>query len=62
MRSVWLAHIVPCLGPDDRRHRPEHTALFALVAEHYPRFIQAIEASGGHLPAFVQRDFEDDLS
>lgn len=44
-----------------RRHRPEQTTLFAIVAEHYPRFIEAIEASGGRLPAFVRQEFEDYL-
>jgi ribosomal protein S27E len=35
--------------------------LYAIAAEHYPRFIEAIEASGGHLPAFVRQEFEDYL-
>lgn len=40
-----------------RRHRPEQTALYAILAEHYPRFVEAIESSGGHVPAFVHREF-----
>jgi hypothetical protein len=32
-----------------RRHRPEQTALCAIVAEQYPRFVETIEASGGRL-------------
>ena len=43
------------------RHRPEQTALYAIVAEHYPRFVQAIEQSGGYLPKFVRQEFEDYL-
>jgi hypothetical protein len=43
------------------RHRPEQTALFSIVAEHYPRFVQEIERSGGHLPEFVRQEFEDYL-
>ena len=44
-----------------RRHRPEHTALYSIVAKHYSRFIGAVEAMGGHLPAFVRQEFEDYL-
>jgi hypothetical protein len=45
-------------APAYRRHRPEQTVLYAVIAEHYPRFLQAIEASGGHLPAFMRQEFE----
>lgn len=38
------------------RHRPEQTALYALIAKHYPRFVQEIERSGGHLPQFVRQE------
>ena len=47
--------------PAYQRHRPEQTALFSIVAEHYPRFVQEIERSGGHLPGFVRQEFEDYL-
>ena len=43
------------------RHRPEQTALYAIVAEHYPRFVQEIERSGGYLPKFVRQEFDDYL-
>ena len=43
------------------RHRPEQTALYAIVAEHYPRFVQEIERSGGYLPKFVRQEFDDFL-
>lgn len=47
--------------PAYQRHRPEQTALYSIVAEHYPRFVQEIERGGGHLPGFVRREFEDYL-
>lgn len=52
---------VSALAPAYRRHRPERTTLFAIVNEHYPRFIEAIEASGVCLPAFVRQEFDDYL-
>jgi ribosomal protein S27E len=48
-------------APAYHRHRPEQTILYAIVAEHYPRFVRAIEQSGGHLPRFVRQEFEDYL-
>jgi len=42
-------------------HRPEQTALYAIVAEHYPRFVQEVERSGGYLPKFVRQEFDDCL-
>jgi len=44
-----------------QRHRPEQTALFSIVAEHYPRFVQEIERSGGYIPSFIRQEFEDYL-
>jgi ribosomal protein S27E len=49
------------VAPAYQRHRPERTALYTIIAEHYPRFVQQIERSGGHLPQFVRREFEDYL-
>lgn len=49
------------VAPAYHRHRPEQTALYAIVAEHYPRFVQEIERSGGHLPGFICQEFEDYL-
>ena len=40
--------------PTNQRHRPEQTALYSIVSEHYPRFVQEIERAGGHLPGFVR--------
>jgi ribosomal protein S27E len=48
-------------APAYQRHRPELTTLYAIVAEHYPRFLQKIERSGGHLPRFVRQEFDDYL-
>ncbi|MGD8357164.1 MAG: transposase [Lysobacterales bacterium] len=48
-------------APAYHRHRPEQTALYAIVAEHYPRFVEEIVQSGGNLPKFVHQEFEDYL-
>ena len=40
------------------RHRPEHTPLYALIEEHYPRFVERLEAEGVSLPHFVMEEFE----
>ncbi|MDT8321244.1 MAG: transposase [Xanthomonadales bacterium] len=49
------------VAPAYHRHRPEQTALYAIVAEHYPRFVRELETTGGQLPQFVRREFEDYL-
>jgi hypothetical protein len=55
------AQISISAAPSYCRHRPEQTGLYALVAKHFPRFVEEIERSGGHLPKFVRREFEDYL-
>jgi hypothetical protein len=40
------------------RHRPEQTELYAVVAEHCPRFVGVIEQSVGYLPKFVRQERE----
>ena len=40
------------------RHRPEQTPLYALVEEHFPRFLQRLEDEGVSLPHFVREEFE----
>jgi ribosomal protein S27E len=45
------------VAPAYHRHR----ALYAIVAEYYPRFVHEIERAGGHLPQFVRQEFEDYL-
>ena len=46
------------LVPTYHRHRTERTALYAIVKEHYPRFVEYVERSGGDIPAFVRNEFE----
>ena len=48
--------------PSYRRHRPERTVLYSVIAEHYPRFVAEIERAGGHPPNFVRQEFEDYLN
>jgi len=48
-------------APTCHRHRPEQTELYSIVNEHYPRFVEEIERSGGHLPRFVRQEFENYL-
>jgi hypothetical protein len=44
-----------------RRHRPEATLLYQLVAEHYPRFRDRRAAEGRALPRYVEDEFEAHL-
>lgn len=44
--------------PGYRRHRPETTLLYALVAEHYPTFRDWRAAEGRSLPRYVEDEFE----
>ena len=43
------------------RHRPEHTLLYRIVEQHYPRFLEALDAAGRMLPSHVRREFEEFL-
>ena len=40
------------------RHRPEQTPLYALIEEHFPRFLERLDAEGVSLPHFVIEEFE----
>jgi hypothetical protein len=40
------------------RHRPEHTLLYQVVAQHYPAFLARLSAERCTLPRYVQREFE----
>ena len=40
------------------RHRPEQTPLYALIEEHFPRFLERIETARTSLPHFVNKEFE----
>ena len=59
-----LLHPVPnfgsrVLGLCARRvRRPEQTPLYALFEEHFPRFLQRLEAEASSLPHFVKEEFE----
>ena len=44
--------------PPYERHRPEQTPLYALVEEHFPRFLERLDAEGVSLPHFVIEEFE----
>jgi ribosomal protein S27E len=44
-----------------RRHRPEQTLLYQIVAQHYPAFVGQLAAQSTTLPKYVVREFEDFL-
>jgi len=44
--------------PGYRRHRPEETLLYRIVAEHYPALCAQRAAEDRPLPGYVQREFE----
>jgi len=46
------------LSPGYRRHRPEATLLYQLVAENYPWFRDRRTAEGRPLPRYVEDEFE----
>lgn len=43
------------------RHRPEQGLLYRLVEQHYPAFLERMEAGEQVLPHYVQRDFDEFL-
>ena len=49
---------LPGDAPMYERHRPEQTPLYALIDEHFPRFLERIEAEGVSLPQFVKEEFK----
>jgi len=51
----------PTATPGYYRHQPEQTELYSVIARYYPRFVNEIGRSGGHLPKFVRQEFEDYL-
>lgn len=55
------AGVLSGLGAVYRRHRPEETLLYQIVAHHYPDFVELMSAQGRPLPPFVQREFQDYL-
>ena len=59
--AAHLAHgaASPAVG-SYRRRRPEDTALYRCVEQHWDRFLEQAEQAGG-LPRFVVREVEDYL-
>lgn len=56
-----LADARPCVRADGyARRRPEETALYQTVAEHWPGFRERVE-DAGELPKFIVSDLEDYL-
>jgi len=43
------------------RRRPEETALYQCIAQHWPGFVERLEEQGG-LPKFVKEEFEQYLT
>ena len=56
--AASTAPALPGDAPPYERHRPEQTPLYAVVEEHFPRFLQRLEAEGVSLPHFVGEEFE----
>ena len=56
--AASTALALPGDAPTYERHRPEQTRLYALIEEHYPRFVERLEAEGVSLPHFVMEEFE----
>ena len=52
------APALPGEAPPYERHRPEQTPLYALVEEHFPRFLERLDAEGVSLPHFDVEEFE----
>ena len=52
------APALPGDAPAYERHRPEQIPLYALVEEHFPRFLERLDAEGVSLPDFVIEEFE----
>ncbi len=55
------AGIQPGANGRNRHHQPELTLLYEVVEQHYPEFKALTRAQGRALPAFVQREFDEDL-
>ena len=45
-------------APAYERHRPEQTPLYALVEEHFPRFLHGSKPKESYSPHFVNEEFE----
>ena len=49
---------LPGDAPMYERHRPEQTPLYGLIEEHFPRFLERLEAEGVSLHQFVKEEFK----
>ena len=56
--AFCTAPALPGDAPPYERHRPEQTPLYALVKEHFPQFLERLDAEGVSLPHFVIEEFE----
>ena len=52
------APALPGDAPTYERHRRSRPPLYALVDEHFPRFLERLEAEGVSLPHFVKEEFD----
>jgi hypothetical protein len=43
------------------RHQPEHTLLYRVISEYYPRFLEHLASEDRPLPTYVRREFTDYL-
>lgn len=44
-----------------RQHQPEQTLLYQIVSQHYPAFVETMQAQEAPLPPYVQQAFSDYL-
>ena len=44
-----------------QRRTPEQTSLYRAVQEHLATFLAQAESAGARVPAFVTREFDDDV-
>ena len=59
-RLSWW--VFAALVGEYRRRRPEESALYRVVQEHYQTFVALCEEEERPLPAFVRREFEKYLT
>ena len=41
------------------RHVPEHTLLYRVIAQYYPKLVEHLSREQRELPSYVQREFTD---
>ena len=62
-RLLWLLAMATAARPRSsyQRRTPEQTALYRAVQEHLDTFLARRDSAGARVPAFVTREFDDDL-